>query len=213
MPGRCLRLFGSNKFVTVTNCSFSTRWSIFRFGGGEAENITVTNCIIYDTYGCPIKMNCGSRSRFENMLFSNLVLKNVTGPISIGLSSRRRQNDDGTQPAAGIIRNIAFNGLRGNVITEPLKHDDITFDTHVYPGEVRTCIVVNGAGNNIIENISFTDVQLKFVGGGTAEEAAREVPQIAGEYFEIGTPPAYAFYARNVRGLTLDNMPLRSRHP
>ncbi len=206
-------LFGSNKFVTVTNCSFSTRWSIFRFGGGEAENITVTNCIIYDTYGCPIKMNCGSRSRFENMLFSNLVLKNVTGPISIGLSSRRRQNDDGTQPAAGIIRNIAFNGLRGNVITEPLKHDDITFDTHVYPGEVRTCIVVNGAGNNIIENISFTDVQLKFVGGGTAEEAAREVPQIAGEYFEIGTPPAYAFYARNVRGLTLDNVRFEAATP
>jgi polygalacturonase len=34
-------LFGSNKFVTVTNCTFSTRWSIFRFGGGEAENITI----------------------------------------------------------------------------------------------------------------------------------------------------------------------------
>ena len=54
-------LFGSNKFVTVTNCSFSTRWSIFRFGGGEAENITVSNCIIYETYGCPIKMSCGPR--------------------------------------------------------------------------------------------------------------------------------------------------------
>src|SRR5438105_1056890 len=80
-------LFGSNKFVTVTNCSFSTRWSIFRFGGGECENITVSNCIIYDTYGCPIKMSCGPRSRIENMIFSNLVLKDVTGPISIGLRS------------------------------------------------------------------------------------------------------------------------------
>ena len=88
-------LFGSNKFVTVTNCSFSTRWSVFRFGGGEAENITVSNCIIYETYGCPIKMNCGPRSRMENMLFSNLVLKNVTGPISIGLGSRRATNDTG----------------------------------------------------------------------------------------------------------------------
>src|SRR4051812_9463194 len=83
-------LFGSNKFVTVTNCSFSTRWSIFRFGGGECENITVSNCIIYDTYGCPIKMNCGGRSRFENMIFSNLIMNNVTGPITLNLSSRRR---------------------------------------------------------------------------------------------------------------------------
>ena len=43
-------LFGSNKYVTVTNCAFSTRWSVFRFGGGQAENITVSNCVIYDTY-------------------------------------------------------------------------------------------------------------------------------------------------------------------
>ncbi len=43
-------LFGSNKFITVTNCTFSTRWSVFRFGGGEAENITISNCVIYDTY-------------------------------------------------------------------------------------------------------------------------------------------------------------------
>jgi polygalacturonase len=27
-------LFGSCKFVTVDNCTFSTRWSVFRFGGG-----------------------------------------------------------------------------------------------------------------------------------------------------------------------------------
>ena len=165
-------LFGSNKFVTVTNCSFSTRWSIFRFGGGEAENITVSNCIIYETYGCPIKLSCGPRSRFENMIFSNLVLKNVTGPIidrpEFASASKRRCR---VPAAAGIVRNIAFSGLRGTVVTEPIKHDDIAFDVHVYPGEVRTCIVVNGAGNNMIENISFTDVQLKFVGGGTAEEA------------------------------------------
>jgi polygalacturonase len=27
-------LFGSSKFVTITNSAFSTRWSVFRFGGG-----------------------------------------------------------------------------------------------------------------------------------------------------------------------------------
>jgi hypothetical protein len=29
---------------------------------------------------------------------------------------------------------------------------------------------------------------------------------MAGEYFEIGTPPAYGIYARNVRGLSLNNI-------
>jgi len=73
--------------------------------------------------------------------------------------------------------------------------------------------VLNGVGDNVLENISFTDVQLKFAGGGTAEEAAAEVPQIAGEYFQIGTPPAYGMYARNVRGLTLNNVRFEMASP
>src|SRR5689334_10403693 len=92
-------LFGSCKFVTVTNCAFSTRWSVFRFGGGEAENITVSNCLIYDTYGCPVKMRCGPGSRFENISFSDIVMKNVTGPISIGVGpQQRRANQPGAAP-------------------------------------------------------------------------------------------------------------------
>ncbi len=34
----------------------------------------------------------------------------------------------------------------------------------------------------------------------------RDVPKVAGEYYEIGVPPAYALFARNVRGLTLHNV-------
>src|SRR5581483_420887 len=56
-------LFGSNYDVTVTNCTFSTRWSVFRFGGGQCENLTVSNCVIYDTFGCPIKMQVRSGDR------------------------------------------------------------------------------------------------------------------------------------------------------
>ncbi len=56
----------------------------------------------------------------------------------------------------------------------------------------------------ILSSVSFQDVHVTYEGGGTVEEAAREVPKMAGEYFEIGTPPAYGIYARNVRGLSLE---------
>jgi hypothetical protein len=49
-------------------------------------------------------------------------------------------------------------------------------------------------------------VHVTYEGGGTFEEASREVPKMAGEYFEIGTPPAYGLYARNVRGLSVNNV-------
>ena len=207
-------LFGSNKFVTVTNSTFSTRWSVFRFGGGQAENITISNCVIYDTYGCPIKMQCGSRSRFENITFSNLIMKNVTGPISIGLdSSRRRQGAAGSEPVIGVVRNIAFNGIRATVVAQGRQHADLPWPQNFRPGETRSCIVLNGVGNEFLEGISFTDVHVAYEGGGTHEEAARGVPQMAGEYFEIGTPPAYGIYARNVRGLALHNVRLEVPAP
>jgi polygalacturonase len=200
-------LFGSNKFVTVTNCTFSTRWSVFRFGGGEAENITISNCVIYDTYGCPIKARFGPRSRFENISFSNLVLRNVTGPISLGLDSTRRTANANSQPVArGVVRNVTFNGVRATVVAEGKQHEDLPWPQKFRPGETRQCIVLNGVGEDYLEDISFQDVQVTYEGGGTAEEANREVPKLAGEYFEIGTPPAYGMYARNVRGLSLNNV-------
>ncbi len=215
-------LFGSCKFITVTNCTFSTRWSIFRFGGGEAENITVSNCVIYETYGCPIKLSGGSGSRFENITFSNLIMKDVTGPISIGLRSAGRRAgsaDDAKKTDVpprpkGIIRNIAFNGIRATVVAEGRQYPDLAWEQGYRPGETRTCITVNAVDGEMIENISFNDVHVTYEGGGTAEEAAlREVPQVAGEYFEIGPRPAYGLFARNVRGLTLHNVRLEVTKP
>jgi polygalacturonase len=202
-------LFGSCKFVTVTNSTFSTRWSVFRFGGGDPENITISNCVIYQTYGCPIKMHFGPESKVQNILFSNLVLKDVTGPISIDLNNRGR-NDASAQalPAAqkGFMRNIAFNNIRADVVAEGRQFDDIAFSQNYRPGETRQCIVLNAIGDCFLEDITLDNVRVTYGGGGTAEEAKAQVPQAAGEYFEVGTPPAYGLYARNVRGLTLNNV-------
>jgi hypothetical protein len=200
-------LFGSCKFITVTNCSFSTRWSVFRFGGGEAEDITVSNCLIYETYGCPIKMRCGPGSRFENISFSNIVMRGVTGPISIGLGSQNsRQNT--TPRAPGIVRNISFSGITATVV-KPVPLRDSEHPSNYNPGEMFSSVTLNAMDNVFMENITFNDVHITYPGGGTIEQGAiRDVPKIAGEYYEIGVPPAYGLYARNVKGLILHNVSL-----
>jgi len=91
---------------------------------------------------------------------------------------------------------------------------DLPFPSVYRDGETRTCITLNGVGADVLENISFTDIQVTYEGGGTAAEAAlRDVPKVAGEYFEIGTLPAYGLYARNVRGLTLNQVRFEVREP
>jgi hypothetical protein len=175
-------LFGSNQFVTITNCTFSTRWSIFRFGGGEAKNIPISNCV--------------------------LVMTNVTGPISIGLdSTSRRSSASGTPREKGVVRNLSFSGIRATVVAEGRQYADMAWKQNYRPGETRTCITLNGAHGDYLEGITFNDIHITYAGGGTAEEAARrDVPQMAGEYFELGTLPAYGLWARNVRGLEMSNV-------
>ena len=207
-------LFGSCRFVTVTNCIFSTRWSVFRFGGGTAENITVSNCVLHQVYGCPFKFHGSPGTRFENMTFSNIVLQDVTGPISIsvGPSANATASPGGTAAPAdgtppGIVRNISFSNIHGTVTTDPPQLSDVPFTSQVRPGEGHSCIVLNAIGDAVVENISFSDVHLTFGGGGTAEEAARrDLPEVAGEYFMLGPLPAYGLYARRARGVTLQNV-------
>jgi hypothetical protein len=170
------------------------------------------------------------------MSFSSLVMRNVTGPISIGVGGRRRrpqtapqpqtQNPDNTQPVTvpragtgapiedsgtppvqgGIVRNITFSGIRATVVV-PVQQPDVAFTTNYSPGEIKSCIAVNRPEEGVLENITFNDVHVTFAGGGTAEEAAvRDVPKITGEYYENGVLPAYGIFARNVHALTLSNV-------
>ncbi|MDE3179894.1 MAG: right-handed parallel beta-helix repeat-containing protein [Acidobacteriota bacterium] len=200
-------LFGSCRFVTITNSTFSTRWAVFRFGGGNPENVTVSNCVIYETYGCPIKMQFGPESRAQNILFSNLILQDVTGPISIDLNNRPGRNAGAHRSSQnGIVRNIMFNGIRARVVSKGRQFPDMPFPQHYRPGETRQCIVLNCVQESWLESVVLNDIYVTYGGGGTAAEARRTVPQIAGEYFEMGTPPAYGLYARRVRGLALSNV-------
>ena len=210
-------LFGSNQFVTVTNSSFSTRWSIFRFGSGDAQNITISNCLIYETYGCPIKISSGN-ARLENLSFSNIIMRNVTGPIGIGFSGATKKATDPSGVAVPsqptFVRKISFNNIKATVVPVPINHPDIPFDVKVYPGEHFSCITLNALGENYIEDISFTDVHVQYAGGGSKELASKkDIPQRAQEYFTVwdpepSGPPAYGLYARNVKGLSLQNVRL-----
>ncbi len=197
-------MFGSCQFITITNSSFSTRWSVFRFGGGHVQNIAISNCLLYEVDGCPMKFQGDPGSVFENISFSNLVLQDVTGPISISIGGHLPPPDDKTPV---IARNISFSNIHGTVTTNPAQLSEASVTSGYNPGETHSCIVLNSVNDSILENISFDNIHLTFGGGGTAEDAARrDVPQIFGEYFRLGPMPAYGLYARNVRGITMQNV-------
>jgi Glycosyl hydrolases family 28 len=211
-------LFGSCKYITVTNSYFSTRWSVFRFGGGHAGNIAVSNCVLHEVYGCPMKFQGDPGSQFENISFSDLVLDDVTGPISISVGKGPRRASDAPLPddlPPVVVRNISFSNIHGNVTSQaPAQLSEGTLGVGSRPGEIRSAIVLNAVDDAVLEKISLSNVHLTFGGGGTAEDAEpRDVPKVFGEYFELGRIPAYALYARNARGLTLENVRFEVSQP
>lgn len=215
-------LFGSCQYVTVTNSSFSTRWSCFRFGGGVASDIAVSNCILHQVFGCPVKFQGVPGSRFENISFAELVLDEVTGPISISIGPHERRGHGPnpwealpeTSAAPAVVRNISFSNIHGTVTTNPPQLPGYPYTIKCRPGELHSCIVLNCVGGATLENISFENIHLTFGGGATAEDAARRnLPEIAGEYFVLGPMPAYGLYARNAKTITMTNIRFEVKTP
>ncbi len=196
--------------IVITNCLISTRWAAFRIGPEARRifrDIAISNCVVYDTYGCAIKIQEVEGGVMENISFDNLVLNHVTGPISLRLGGYLGWKNERPQSLPiGVLRNIRFSNIRGTVADNayPLPHE-----VPAFPGEKKSCINLTGVAGFYIENITFSGVHLTFPGGGEWEDGYCVVPELRDHYPEyhiFGVLPAYAMYLRHVRGVTLENV-------
>ncbi|MGA2865494.1 MAG: glycosyl hydrolase family 28 protein [Verrucomicrobiota bacterium] len=197
--------------IVIDNCILSTRWAAIRSGGahrGGIRRVTVSNCVIMDTYGCGIKLQISGNGSLEDMTFNNLVMTRVTSPISLRFGNHHYNNEtrDEAYPF-GKMRNLVFSNIRASVLDEAELKKEVP--DH-YPGEQRQCISICGIPGQPVEGITLSDIQVTFPGGGTPEDAAkRDMPEFADEYpeyFMWGVLPAYGLYARHARNITLDNV-------
>jgi hypothetical protein len=202
----------------INSCIISSRWAGIRLGPfstGTISNITVSNCVIHDTFGSAIKLQMVEGGVMENLKFDNIIMDNVTGPISIRLShfsGWQIRRDTVLEP--GTLRNITFSNITGNVAenARPLPHE-----VQPFSGECWSCINITGIPGSKVENVTFSNVQLTYAGGGTTEEAKRkDIPEMDfryPEYYIFDTLPAYGLYARHVKGLILENVKFDTVQP
>jgi hypothetical protein len=213
----CLPFVHNAENVVVTNCVLSSRWAALRFGPGSQgrmHNIAVSNCVIHDTFGCGIKMQQVDGGTFEDIRFNNLLMDNVTGPISLRLALWRGWGVlRDTLPPYGTFRNVSFSNIRARVPENSQPRD---YEVPRTPGELRQCLNITGLPGHPIEGITFENVHITYFGGGTAQEAARaDIPEMEDyypEYHMFGTLPAYGFYIRHARDIVLRNVTLDFEH-
>src|SRR5690606_23120158 len=73
---------------------------------------------------------------------------------------------------------------------------------------------VTGLPNRLVRNVMLKNINLTFEGGGTVADAERVIPELEKSYPSgkmFGTLPAYGFYMRHVRNVTLEGVRLAVR--
>ena len=180
--------------MVVANCVLSTACNALKLGtesNGGFENIAISNCTIYDTRLAGIALEMVDGGVLDRVTISNIVMNGVATPIFIRLGDRARPfTEGGARPPVGKLRNVSIANVQA-------------------AGAGGVGCAIAGLPGHAIENVVLENLRLTFAGGGKRADARREIPENAEKYPEhsmFGTLPAYGFYCRHVKGLSLRNI-------
>ncbi len=200
--------------ITITNCQVSgfdegtlldgTRQKqVMRNGGtgriklgteanGGFRNLTISNCVLESCRGLALEEVDGGL--MEDITITNITMRDINNaPIYIRLGARLR----GPDPIAiGAARRIKIDNIVAHNVA------------------AESGILIAGEPDHPVEDVSLTNIFIDFVGGGTKEQAAREVPAYERERYpepgRLGIMPSWGLFARHVKNLTLRDVEFRT---
>jgi polygalacturonase len=154
---------------------------------GGYKNITITNCIFDHCKGLALETVDGAA--LEDITISNITMRDINNsPIFVRLGARMRAPKD-----------FPFCTLHRVLISNIVAYD-VTGDQGA---------IISGIPGHDIEDLTLSNIHIYFKGGGTKEQAAREVRPLINDYPEpdsFGITPAYGFFIRNVKGLKMSDV-------
>jgi polygalacturonase len=204
----------STEMVTITNCMVSgsfeegslldgtfkrfpsdqkvPRTGRIKFGtesNGGFQNITISNCVFDGCRGLAIESVDGAI--IENVTCTNITMRDVLGaPIFVRLAARMR-GPAGASP--GRIRWLILSNI--NCVNAP--------------GSEPISSILAGIPGHAIEDVKIHEVMIVHPGGGTMQDAERQLPEEEKDYPEpnmFGTTPSQAFFLRHVNRLEMNGI-------
>ena len=161
---------------------------------GGFRNITVSNITMERCRGIALETVDGGL--LEDVTFSNITMRDiVNSPIFIRLGSRLRA-PDGTVP--GAIRRVRISHV------------------NVFNADADYASIIAGTSTHPIEDVTLSHINIHTKGGGTREQAERELPDVDGAYPEpsmFGITNCHGFLLRHVRGITFDHVSISAATP
>jgi polygalacturonase len=154
---------------------------------GGFRNIVLSNCVFEFCRGLALETVDGGD--VENVSISNLAMRDiVNSPIFLRIGAR----------------------LRGPPGTPPARMERVSISHVVAQGvTAEQGILIAGLRGSPVTGVSLSDISIGFLGGGTAAQSRRDVPELEQGYPEpgsFGVLPSYGLYARHAAGLVLDGV-------
>ncbi len=199
----------STRNVTITNCQVSGfmegtlldgtyrkdyrkaptgRIKMGTESNGGFQNISISNCVFDHCRGLALESVDGAL--LEDVVINNITMRDVTNsPFFIRLGRRMRAPDS---LQIGVCRRILISNV--NVYN---TNDD------------STATIISGIPGHDIEDLELSNIHIYYKGGGSKEMAATQVPEFETRYPDpnkFGVIPAYGFFIRHVKNLTLKDI-------
>ena len=156
---------------------------------GGYRNISVSNCTFRSCRGLALEEVDGGI--MENITISNIAMMDVAlYPIFIVTGKRNRGPNVTTVSTAKniLVSNVVITGMESRK-------------------GIQSAIQINGLPEQPIDGLRLENIRIVYNGGGTAEDAAIQLPDLGIGYPEVRiTTPAYGLYAQYVKNLELANI-------
>lgn len=158
---------------------------------GGFKNITISNCVFDGCHGLALESEDGAL--LEDVTITNITMLDIhDAPIFMRLGSRMRGP---AGAAVGAIRRV----LISNVVCSNAGSSISS--------------IITGIPGHKIENVRLSNIVIEHQGGGTREQAKRQIEEKEAAYPDpnmFGPMPAHGFFLRHVRGIEMEGVKIIS---
>jgi polygalacturonase len=161
---------------------------------GGFINTTISNCVFEGCEGLALESSDGAL--LEDCTITNITMRDlVTGPFFLRLNARLRGPKETTK--VGTLKRV----LISNIVS--------------YNSSQRGSIL-SGIPGYPIEDVKLSNIYIEQVGGGTAEDAKVDVPELVDGYPDpnrFGQIPATGFFLRHMKNLEMSHVEIATAAP
>jgi len=155
---------------------------------GGFINFTITGCVFEGCLGYALETVDGAL--LEDITISNTTMRDLfCGPLFLRLGARLRGPKESTK--VGTLRRVLISNL------------------DCYNAPARQASILSGIPGYTIDDVKLSNIYIETAGGGTAEQAQRQVPEEEQGYPEpgrFGITPSSGFFLRHMRNLEMSHV-------